>query len=109
MKPIALGLAVLCVAFGASAQRISRVDGNRVLAACTAKQLVTCDAFVSGVADSIGLQPEGKRPACIADGVTGTQLREVLVKYLRAHPETREQNAALLTARALAAAFPCRK
>jgi hypothetical protein len=84
------------------------VDGNKVLSACTAKQVVICDAFISGVADSIGLQPAGKRPACIPDAVTGTQLREVTVKYLRAHPETREQNAALLTARALAAAFPCK-
>jgi hypothetical protein len=100
--------AVLSYAGAAAAQRFSPVDGNKLLGFCTSKSPVGCDAYISGVADAIAAGGPGKAPACIPDGVTGVQLRDVMVKYLKAHPESRQQKAGTLTVRALGQAFPCK-
>ena len=103
---------ILCViilgyAGTAAAQRVSAVDGNKLLGFCTAKATVGCDAYISGVADAIAAQ-EASKPACIPPAVTGTQLRDVTIKYFRAHPESRQLKAGALTIRALSQAFPCK-
>jgi hypothetical protein len=108
MIRLTLCVLVLGYAGAAAAQRVSTVDGNKLLGYCTAKATVACDAYISGVADAIAAQGPGKAPACIPTAVTGTQLRDVTIKYLKAHPESRQLKAGALTIRALSQAFPCK-
>jgi hypothetical protein len=108
MSRLVLCVAVLGWAGAASAQRISAVDGNKLLGFCSSKATAACDAYLSGVGDAIAAEGPGKAPACIPAAVTGTQLRDVTVKYLRAHPESRELKAGALTIKVFSAAFPCK-
>ena len=99
---------MLAMAPAAHAQRVSKVDGNRLMAMCTVKSPGECDAYLSGVADSIEAGGRAKAEACIPAAVTGTQLRDVVIKYLRSNPQNRQMKAGALTTKAFAAAFPCR-
>jgi hypothetical protein len=45
--------------------------------------------------------------ACIRDGVTVTQIADVVKLWLQKHPENRDYAAAGLVAAALEEAFPC--
>ena len=104
------------IVFGAGAvqaQRVSKVDGSRLMSLCSAHEAGECDAYLAGVADAIAKQgetlPTGTKPlACIPAAVKTAQMREVVVKYLRGHPQSREEKGADLTVKAFAAAFPCR-
>jgi hypothetical protein len=107
MRFALVGLMVLG-AGAAHAQRVSKVDGNRLLAMCSVKAPGECDAYLSGVADSIEAQGRAKAEACIPTAVTGTQLRDVVIKYMRDNPQTRQMHAGALTMKAFSAAFPCR-
>ncbi len=42
------------------------------------------------------------------DGVTNGQVRDVVVKYLKDHPEERHFLASILAVKALSKAFPCK-
>jgi hypothetical protein len=46
--------------------------------------------------------------ACLQEHVGSDQVRDVVVQYLTAHPETRHQAAAAEALKALLAAFPCK-
>jgi hypothetical protein len=92
----------------ASAQRISPLNGNRLLTLCTSRDAAGCDAYLSGIADAITVQGRAAAAACIPGEVTGTQLREVAVKYIRAHPERLQEKAGHLAVEAFARAFPCK-
>jgi hypothetical protein len=98
---------MLLGAGAAQAQRISKVDGNRLLSICTATAPAECDAYLAGVADAIEAGGRAKAAACIPKAVTGVQLRDVVVKYIRGNPQTRELKGGLLTFKAYTAAFPC--
>jgi hypothetical protein len=106
MRFVLIGLMILG-AGAAQAQRVSKVNGTRLLAMCTVKAPAECDAYLSGVSDAIEAGGRAKAAACIPTAVTGTQLREVVVKYLTSNPQTRELKAGALTLKAYAAAFPC--
>ncbi len=106
MRLVLVG-AIVLAAGTAEAQRVSRVDGNRLLTMCMSAAKAECDAYLSGVADTIGVQGRAHAAACIPTAVTGTQLREVVDKYISAHPQSRQEKAADLTMKAFAAAFPC--
>jgi len=106
MKPALFGL-MLLAAGTAQAQRISKVDGNRLLTICTTTSPAECDAYLAGVADAIEAGGRAKAAACIPKAVTGVQLRDVVIKYIHSNPQTRELKGGLLTFRAYAAAFPC--
>jgi hypothetical protein len=106
MRFALIGLMVLG-AGAAQAQRVSKVDGNRLLAMCTVKSPGECDAYLSGVSDTIEAGGRAKAAACIPTAVTGTQLRDVVIKYIHGNPQLRELKAGALTLKAYAAAFPC--
>lgn len=89
----------------AAAQRVSKIDGTRLVELCTGRNVAGCDAYVSGVADAIA--ELDRRKACIPPAVTGAQLREVVVKFIRSRPENRQLPAGALTVRAFAAAWRC--
>ena len=107
MRLVLVG-AVMLGAGAAQAQRVSRVDGSRLLSMCMSSAKAECDAYLSGVADAIGVQGREHAAACIPTAVSGTQLREVVTKYISSNPQSRQQKAADLTLKAFAAAFPCR-
>ncbi len=47
--------------------------------------------------------------SCQTKGVTKSQVRDVLMAYLQAHPEQRHYSAASLAAKAFENAFACRR
>jgi hypothetical protein len=102
-------LACLLVCGAAHAQRISKVNGSRLLTLCSggAGRTSECDAYLSGVADAYAVagKPGG---VCIPLPVTGVQLRLVATKYLHDHPQDLERPAGEIASHAFMAAFPCR-
>jgi hypothetical protein len=112
MMRLLIAAALLCAGFGgALAQRVSKVDGQRLLKICSAENpvLEQCDIYLSGVADGMGLQPADSRQACIPIKVTGKQLREVVLKVLHGHPEKLQLPAADIATHAFMESFPCKK
>jgi hypothetical protein len=98
-----------------SSQPATAVDGNELLADCEyflarpptlpldALKAGHCIGYIQGVWDAL----LRKRDVCRPDGLTGSQLGDVVKLYLRNHPETRHQTADELVAAALKEKFPC--
>ena len=107
MKHLAVALALLA-AVPAQAQRVSKVDGTKLMSLCGAKDVKGCDAYLSGVADAMAEEPQPRR-ACIPPAATTQQLRDVVLKLLRDDPAKRSYSAAKITVHAFARAFPCGK
>ncbi len=107
---IAAALAVL-VLVSAPARALaagSWVNGNELKKYCSSNSYERgiCLGFTSAVANIVA--NAGWR-ACIPDGVTRGQLRDIMVKFLDDHPEALHLEAASLAARAYEEAFPCPK
>ncbi len=109
MKKIALVLACLAVAGAAHAQRASNVGAKTLLTACTGKQTEVCDAYLDGFGDSIRASGKDHALACIPSAVTGTELRDVVVQWLRSNPQAQHDVAEKATRLALQKAYPCGK
>ncbi len=91
----------------AQAQRDSNVDGRQLLSVCTGKLFATCDAYVDGFSDAIVAEGRQHALACIPRASTGTEMRDVLIKFLKDHPEDQHLKAGTLAARAFAKAYAC--
>src|SRR5262245_31679627 len=94
----------------------SFLGGNDLFDVCSDGRDVVqqiCKAYVEGVADTIlgvnALKANGYEvpSACIPTHVTSEQVKDVVMQYLTAHPETRHKAAAHQALSALQAAFPC--
>jgi hypothetical protein len=107
MKFFGLALAALLVAGAAEAQRVSNVKGTTLLTACTSKSVTACDAYVDGFGDAISAGGKDHALACIPVAATGTELRDVMIKYLKNHPEDQHLKAATIASRAFMKAYPC--
>jgi len=101
----ALAVACLLAAGAAHAQRVSNVLGVTLMKACTGADTKACDAYVDGYGDAIS----GHGVACIPIPATGTELRDVLVHYLKNHPEDQHEKAATIVKKAFSKAYPCNK
>ena len=66
-----------------------------------------CLAYTKGVLDGVLLY--AKTALCIPQGVTLSQILDIVKLELRDHPESRHYTAASLVVVALAKAFPCPK
>jgi hypothetical protein len=100
-------LAAVLISGAAQAQRISKVNGSKLLGFCSAGRTVDCDAYLSGVADAYAEQ--GKMAGiCIPQAVTGVQMRLVVTKYLHDHPQELELPAGQVATHAFAGAFACK-
>lgn len=108
MRTTILTLAVLTVAGAAHAQRVSNVTGRTLMTACTGKSTQACDAYVDGFGDAVFAGGKTHALACIPRASTGTELRDVLVAYLKAHPEVQSEKAYDITQKAFAKAYPCK-
>jgi hypothetical protein len=86
-------------------------DGNELLIRCNNSPLF-CRGYVAGIADAMsGTQAmvTGRR-ACLPPPVTVHTVdkeHDVVISFLAAHPEMRNQIAASLVAQALSEVFPC--
>jgi hypothetical protein len=88
--------------------RIAYYTGNTLLELCESSE-VACTAYILGAADgqfSTTIATSRDLAYCIPDGSTAAQLRDVVLRYLRQHPEERHRLAAVLVASALAGAWP---
>ena len=93
--------------------------GNGLLAACTYQgteareveyQFGVCIGFIKGAANTaavISTAQGGGDPFCGGPNIDNGQLRDVVVKALRAQPETRDQTPVMTILFALHTAFPC--
>lgn len=61
--------------------------------------------YLDGIADAA----VGLGYTCYPTGVTQEQIREVVMKYLREHPDRLNDPAPLLVLNGLIAAFPCKR
>jgi hypothetical protein len=83
-------------------------NGNVLYQECTAAdstpQNVFCTGYVTAVSDSL----ESQRLICTPKHATAGQAIDIIVNYLRNHPEDRHLAAYSLAKLALMAAFPCK-
>lgn len=108
MKATLLATALIVCACPAFAQRVSKMSGAGLQTACTGRGTEACEAYLAGIADTLGeLGPKRGGIACIPPVVTGAQLRIVVQKYLRDHPEKLQLRAAKLALEAYQTSFPC--
>jgi hypothetical protein len=103
----ALSFALVLAAGAAHAQRESNVKGITLLKACTGATTAQCDAYVDGFGDAVRAAGRDHAIACIPMAATGTELRDVLVHYLKGHPEDEHVSAGVIATRAFSKAYPC--
>jgi hypothetical protein len=109
VRRFAVFLAVVFASGAAAAHGLSPVDGNQLLKVCTGKDASGCEGFILG---ALGMHLEDQKDhpvVCPARSATPPQLRDILVKFLLAHPETRSLKGAGVTILAMHQAFPCPK
>ncbi|RYG87493.1 MAG: hypothetical protein EON59_07250 [Alphaproteobacteria bacterium] len=80
--------------------------GNDLLEICRNNIHRVCLGYAAGIADAAYFTPLSG--ICIPSLVVLSQVRDVIVDHLVAHPETRHEPAYYLANRALIAAWPCR-
>ena len=126
MRGLILGLAVgLAVLLTAGEGRADFFDGQKLNEVCNDGErddqdslipFGQCMGYIAGVYDAGKVldtatdkrQWKGGWTACVPDGVPAGQLKEVVKKWLRAHPERWHYAAGGLVARAFDESFPCR-
>ena len=83
-------------------------SGNKIFADCSAPnssaQRSICLGYIAGMADAL----EIAKLWCPPEGVTVGQTVDIVMKYLREHPEERHLTASGEGGLALAIAFPCK-
>lgn len=109
MRVLFVVVGLCLVSGGAMAQRVSNVTGRMLMGACTGKSVQACDAYVDGFGDAIVAGGKDRALACIPIRSTGTELRDVLVTYLKAHPEDQSQKASTIAKKAFSKAYACGK
>jgi hypothetical protein len=86
-------------------------DGDALLTQCTATIgaiMDYCYGYIDAVADYMFQKHAmGAFTACVSNAPDDSQLRFVVVQFLRENPELRRLSAPELVARAFAARFPC--
>jgi hypothetical protein len=107
MRGVLLGVFATLACGTAAAQRVSKVDGAKLMAVCTGKQVTGCDAYLDGFTDAIEEGGRAHALACVPKAATGTELRDVVVTWLKANPQAQHDNAATVARTALAKAYPC--
>lgn len=90
------------------------MSGNKLLEGCDVPKqsypLGICTGYSVAVMDAmLAGQAVNGYTACAPVGVTASQVRDVVIGYLKAHPEVRHYAAVGLVAEAIAEAFPCNK
>jgi len=106
----------------AHAERFSTLSGAKLEQTCTsrdAKLSTGCTAYIEGVSDSISLYQQlrprdGSKGAalpsyvCVPEQVTGIQMREAVVRYIKQSTDNNTRTASVVVANALREAYACR-
>ena len=109
MKSVAV-VACLALTVAAQAQRVSKVNATVLMKACSnPKQADLCDAYLDGFTDAIRASGQDHALACVPQSVAGTELRDVVVRWLRDNPESQHETGEKVARLALQKAYPCRK
>ncbi len=113
---------VLVAAAGtAHADRFSAIDGNRLMGLCAGHDktvVAECTAYINGVSDAASfyqnIEPAngskgGKLPAyiCVPTAITGVQLRQTVIGWAKAHPDSMRVQASGVVLRALHETYRC--
>lgn len=110
MRKALVGASLLLVTGDALANFL---DGYELRARCESRRIDfinTCLGYLTGIADSDDAAPSwrlAEHMFCIPRGVTAQQLRGTLLKYVTAHPEEADLNAAILVGNAFIERYPC--
>lgn len=105
MKKIATLAAAIALALSAHATEF--FSGNELLSwfeSADAGRRSAAGGYVLGIADAF----DGDA-FCLPDGVVGRQLTDVVVRFLRAHPENRSAHGGSLAMLAMNDAWPCKR
>jgi hypothetical protein len=115
---LAVGLLWPVSVFSETLPVTSFLSGNDLFHVCSdGRDMVRqiCEAYVEGVVDALSVANSqianiGSMPStCLPkEHLAPDQVKDVVVQYLTAHPETRHQAAAGEAWHALLAAFPCK-
>jgi hypothetical protein len=108
-----IGIGGVGVGAYAAANDTYFVDGNELLRYCRTRdqtQAGLCGGFIIGVSDGTTANA-GDAGTSFCEPVKATRglLRDIVVKWLDAHPDDRARPAAESVTRALKEAFPCPK
>jgi hypothetical protein len=114
--PMRLGALISTVVLLLPAAALSQDDGTstsfkngtELYQACTVSDSVHtsfCIGYVMGVSDSL----QSLHLTCSPKQATGRQVTDLVVSYLRDHPDARQYVAAQEVTLALVKAFPCKK
>jgi len=71
-----------------------------------------CSSYINGFVNGVLLDQIGREqgyPICIPNGTNTAQVRDVVKKFLEAHPAVLNVESGPLVARAITDAFPCPK
>lgn len=111
------GLMAVSSVPNAMAQRVTSLQAGQFLQYCkNPKALKVCDAYISGIADSVAYskmfaknQGDAKAPAgfCIATAVSGKEMRDKVVAWMDGHPDKLSEKAGAAVFTALHDAYPC--
>ena len=100
-----------CNAYANSYVDHTYVDGNSLLRYYEADSgpysAGLCIGYIIGVADTLGMNNYSAATACYASSVVTGQIRDVVISYLKSHPESRHYAADGVVALAISEAFPC--
>jgi len=130
MKCVAKILATLLISLSASAPHAQQISGNELLETCVSDNQVLagfCLGYIIGYSEGApwganvtlyNLDP-GKSVkerneqiglftgSCVPESASNEQLRDVVLKHIIDHPETRHESARVLVWQAYIGAFPC--
>jgi len=100
---------MMMLAAGAS---LNYENGDDLWHDCSGADVSRCTGYVIGAVDSIELMDDLYRMPhhfCIDQTVRAGQVRDVVVVYLRMHPEERHAIASSIVHTAMSEAYPCSK
>lgn len=111
---LAVGAVIAAIMAVSTETRADFVSGNKLYETCTSSEvssLLICDGYTEAIFDAAGQPPNGVLgwEHCGRGGVTLRQVEDIVVRFLRTHPEKRDFGAAGLVGQAVAEAFPCQK
>jgi Rap1a immunity proteins len=104
-------VAMCTLATGSQADN-DETSGMQMLRACEAQDALLsgiCQGWMTGLSTGLSLRPwlDQNLPACLPPGLTGDQVRLIVIKFLKEHPEQLHYPASLIAGNALHSAFPC--
>lgn len=106
-------LYIVSVLIGASSFTSSKADmalfdGNRLYSMYTTDRH-GFTIYSAAISDALSTATISGFRACVAYGTTIEQISDIVINYLKQHPERRQFSANSLVASALSKAFPCQR